>query len=166
MPLPPNIQPGASGARRPLGPVPARPPDAVLPPDRRNLRPITQHAVEDLQQSRGLAADGIIGQNTWTTIGGDKPEPPTLGQGSTGPVVEQLQTVLNEGRGSFAPTSNPILLTDGIYGSYTATSVWGAQTAGGIPRDGIVGLQTWALPVHAAAKSLQISAASPHPIPD
>ena len=152
MPLPPNIQLGAGGpvvrwaqyrlVRQTLSYTQI---DGIF-------GPITQHAVEDFQQSRGLAADGIIGPSTWTALGGDKLEPPTLGQGSTGPVVEQLQTVLNEGRGSFAPTSNPILLTDGIYGSHTATSVWGAQTAGGISRDGIVGLQTWALPVHAAGQ--------------
>jgi len=59
-----------------------------------------------------------------------------------------------EGRGQFAPSSNPVLATDGIYGPQTATAVRGAQTSGGITLDGIVGLQTWALPVHAAGQVL------------
>ena len=71
-----------------------------------------------------------------------------------GTVVEKLQHALNETRGDFAPSSNPVLALDGIYGPQTATAVKGAHELGGIPADGLVGLQTWALPVHAAGQVL------------
>jgi peptidoglycan hydrolase-like protein with peptidoglycan-binding domain len=116
--------------------------------------PVTKAGVEQFQQYEGLVVDGIVGPATWGALGGDRPEPPTLSQGSQGALVESLQTVLNEGRGSFAPASNPVLVIDGIYGPHTAAAVKGAQQEGGIPADGIVGLQTWALPVHAAGQTL------------
>lgn len=116
--------------------------------------PVTKRAVEEFQQSAHLAVDGIVGPATWSALGGDGPEPPTLADGSRGAVVEKLQTALNEGRGSFAPSSNPVLAVDGIYGPETTTAVRGAQHEGGIAVDGVVGLQTWALPVHAAGQVL------------
>ena len=69
-------------------------------------------------------------------------------------MVKKLQTALNEGRGDFAPSSNPVLAIDGEYGPETANAVKGAQKEGGIEADGIVGLQTWALSVHAAGQVL------------
>jgi peptidoglycan hydrolase-like protein with peptidoglycan-binding domain len=116
--------------------------------------PVTKAAVEAFQKTAGLAVDGIVGPLTWAKLGGDGPEPPTLASGSTGAVVQKLQTALNEGRGSFAPSSNPVLAVDGKYGPMTATAVEGAQRQGHISVDGIVGLQTWALPVHAASEVL------------
>jgi peptidoglycan hydrolase-like protein with peptidoglycan-binding domain len=77
-----------------------------------------------------------------------------LSQGSHGSVVHTLQNVLNEGRGDFAPSSNPVLALDGDYGPQTATAVKGAQGEGAVVTDGIVGLQTWALSVHAAGQVL------------
>lgn len=116
--------------------------------------PVTKHAVEQFQGEAHLTVDGIVGPATWGALGGDGPEPPTLTQGSHGTVVGKLQTALNEGRGSFAPSSNPVLAVDGDYGPHTAAAVKGAQQEGGITADGIVGLQTWALPVHAAGQVL------------
>jgi peptidoglycan hydrolase-like protein with peptidoglycan-binding domain len=116
--------------------------------------PVTQSAVEQFQQGAGLAVDGIVGPATWSALGGGGAEPPTLAEGSHGTVVEKLQTALNEGRGDFAPNSNPVLAVDGIYGPHTAAAVTGAQESGGIEADGVVGLQTWALPVHAAGQVL------------
>jgi peptidoglycan hydrolase-like protein with peptidoglycan-binding domain len=116
--------------------------------------PTTKHGVEEFQQSEHLTVDGIVGPATWGALGGDGPEPPTLSEGSRGGVVDKLQTVLNEGRGDFAPSSNPVLAVDGIFGAHTATAVKGAQHEAGIGADGIVGLQTWALPVHAAGEVL------------
>jgi len=116
--------------------------------------PVTKSAVEQFQSSSNLAVDGIVGPATWAALGGDGPEPPTLSEGSQGPVVKKLQTALNEGRGDFAPNSNPVLTIDGIYGPETTTAVKGAQESGGIEADGVVGLQTWALPVHAAGQVL------------
>jgi peptidoglycan hydrolase-like protein with peptidoglycan-binding domain len=114
--------------------------------------PVTKTGVEEFQQSSGLAVDGVVGPATWAALGGNQPEPPTLAQGSNGSVVDKLQTALNEGRGSFAPQSNPVLVVDGAYGPHTETAVKGVQTEAGITSDGIVGLQTWAVPVHAAGQ--------------
>jgi peptidoglycan hydrolase-like protein with peptidoglycan-binding domain len=116
--------------------------------------PVTKAAVEEFQHDEHLTVDGIVGAATWSALGGDGPEPPALSEGSSGAVVKKLQHALNEGRGDFAPSSNPVLAVDGIYGAQTATAVKGAQQLGGIPADGIVGLQTWALPIHAAGQVL------------
>jgi peptidoglycan hydrolase-like protein with peptidoglycan-binding domain len=116
--------------------------------------PVTKAAVEQFQSDEHLTVDGIVGPATWGALGGDGPEPPTLSEGSHGAVVKKLQHALNEGRGDFAPSSNPVLALDGIFGPHTATAVKGAQQLGGIPADGIVGLQTWALSVHAAGQVL------------
>jgi peptidoglycan hydrolase-like protein with peptidoglycan-binding domain len=116
--------------------------------------PVTKAAVEEFQGYRHLTIDGIVGLATWAALGGDGPQPPTLAEGSQGPVVRKLQTALNEGRGDFAPASDPVLAIDGIYGPHTATAVRGAQHLGGIQVDGVVGLQTWALPVDAAGQVL------------
>ena len=116
--------------------------------------PVTKGAVEQYQQDNNLTVDGIVGPQTWGALGGDQPEPPTLAQGSNGPVVSSLQTALNEGRGDFSPDSNPLLVVDGDFGPKTAAEVEGTQQMGGISVDGVVGLQTWALPVHAAGQVL------------
>ena len=116
--------------------------------------PVTKTAVEQFQRDSKITVDGIVGPVTWGKLGGDGPEPPTLAEGSEGSVVRKLQTALNEGRGDFAPGSNPVLAVDGIYGPHTDTAVRGAQQLGGIDVDGVVGLQTWALPVHAAGQVL------------
>ena len=116
--------------------------------------PVTKGAVEEFQTYSHLAVDGIVGPATWSALGGDGAEPPSLGEGSDGTVVEKLQTALNEGRGDFAPSTNPVLAIDGSYGPLTATAVKGAQRSGAIEVDGIVGLQSWALPVHAAGQVL------------
>jgi hypothetical protein len=68
--------------------------------------PETKKAVEQFQGEARLAVDGIVGPATWSALGGERAEPPTLAGGSRGPVVEKLQTALNEGRGS--SRRNPI----------------------------------------------------------
>ena len=116
--------------------------------------PATRTAVEQFQQDAELTVDGTVGPATWTALGGDGPQPPTLTSGSTGAVVEKLQTILNEGRGDFAPASNPVLVIDGHYGPQTTLAVKGIQSQAGLAPDGIVGLQTWAIPVHAAGETV------------
>jgi peptidoglycan hydrolase-like protein with peptidoglycan-binding domain len=114
--------------------------------------PVTKTAVVEFQSGEGLVADGIVGPKTWTALGGTQPEPPTLQQGSHGTVVQKLQTALNEGRGDFSPDTDPPLAVDGNFGPKTAAAVKGTQQLAGITADGIVGLQTWAVPVHAAGQ--------------
>jgi peptidoglycan hydrolase-like protein with peptidoglycan-binding domain len=116
--------------------------------------PVTKTAVEQFQAQVNITVDGVVGPVTWGKLGGDGPEPPTLSEGSQGEVVRKLQTALNEGRRQFVPASGPVLAVDGIYGPMTTGVVEGAQRMGGIGVDGIVGLQTWALPVHALGQVL------------
>jgi peptidoglycan hydrolase-like protein with peptidoglycan-binding domain len=116
--------------------------------------PVTKTAVEQFQRDSRLTVDGIVGPATWAALGGDGPQPPTLAEGSHGTVVQALQNALNQGRGDFAPESNPVLAVDGIYGPQTTIAVTGTQRLGSIEADGVVGLQTWALPVHAAGQVL------------
>jgi peptidoglycan hydrolase-like protein with peptidoglycan-binding domain len=116
--------------------------------------PVTKAAVEQFQHGENLAVDGIVGPATWAALGGGGAQPPTLSQGSHGHVVERLQTALNEGRDEFSPDTDPVLVVDGIFGPHTAAAVHGTQKMAGIPADGVVGLQTWAVPVHAAGQVL------------
>lgn len=114
----------------------------------------TKAAVEEFQRDRGLVVDGIVGPITWSALGGDGAEPPSLHEGSHGSVVARLQVSLNEGHGEFVPASAPMLATDGVYGPKTASAVRGAQHEAGIAENGVVDLRTWALPVHAAGQVL------------
>jgi murein L,D-transpeptidase YcbB/YkuD len=111
--------------------------------------PETKNGVEQFQASSGLGVDGIVGPATWGALHGDRAEPPTLEQGANGSLVEKLQTALNDGRGDFSPDNGPPLVVDGQYGLKTAAEVKGTQQMASATADGIVGLQTWALPVHA-----------------
>jgi peptidoglycan hydrolase-like protein with peptidoglycan-binding domain len=152
MPTPPTISEGASGANvRWLQYLLVRRTLSYTQIDGQ-FGPVTKNALEEFQRSDHLTVDGIAGPATWGALHGDGAEPPTLSEGSHGSVVDKLQTVLNEGRGDFAPSSNPVLTVDGDYGPHTATAVKGAQREGDISADGVVGLQTWALPVHAAGE--------------
>lgn len=109
--------------------------------------PVTDQGVRGFQAFMGLEVDGIVGPQTWAALRGSAPRPPTLAEGSTGPLVGTLQDVLNRGRGEFSPTADPPLVVDGQFGPLTARTVRGTQQIGNLPADGVVGLQTWALHV-------------------
>ena len=100
-----------------------------------NFGPNTESAVKAFQQSRGLAADGIVGPLTWGKL------IVQVKKGSTGDAVRAVQEVIkfHDLSGGGAP---PVQI-DGIFGPRTDTFVRGFQTALGIASDGIVGPITW-----------------------
>jgi peptidoglycan hydrolase-like protein with peptidoglycan-binding domain len=114
--------------------------------------PVTKAAVGQFQRDSHLAVDGVVGPAAWAALGGDGPQPPALAGGSRGPVAGKAQAARTEGRGDFAPASGPVLAVDGIYGPQAATAVKGTQQLAGLQAGGLVGLQTWALPGHAAGQ--------------
>jgi peptidoglycan hydrolase-like protein with peptidoglycan-binding domain len=93
--------------------------------------PATKSAVEAFQSSRGLAADGTVGPQTWPQL------IIQVQQGSNGDAVRAVQSQIHS-RGDSAQT-----VIDGIFGPVTTDSVRAFQTLLGLSVDGIVGPQTW-----------------------
>ena len=109
-------------------------------------------AVKQFQQGGGLTVDGIVGPATWAALPDGRPMP-TLEEGSTGPAVSSLQTLLTNGApGQWNTTPQGI---DGNFGPHTKASVIAFQVWGGVAQDGIVGDQTWAVSLHAASATLE-----------
>jgi peptidoglycan hydrolase-like protein with peptidoglycan-binding domain len=78
---------------------------------------------------------------------------PQLEEGSTGDVVRGLQRVLTNGApGEWQTTPQGI---DGNFGPHTKASVQAFQTWGQVPSDGVIGDQTWSVPLHAAGATLE-----------
>ncbi|WP_258534797.1 peptidoglycan-binding protein [Streptomyces sp. PT12] len=91
--------------------------------------PATESATVAFQRSRGFAADGIIGAQTWPGL------IVTVREGDSGDAVAAAQTALNKhGYG---------LAVDGQFGPATASAATSFQSANGLAVDGIVGPQTW-----------------------
>ncbi len=90
----------------------------------------TKSAVTSFQQSRGLAADGVLGPNTWNSL------VITVKSGSSGPAVKAVQVALNKKRSSG-------LVVDGAFGGGTDGAVRTLQTHAGLSNDGVVGPTTW-----------------------
>lgn len=118
----------------------------------------TRSAVIAFQRQFDLAADGVVGVNTWDLLlrtannidQGDEPSsslPPFPGTplrlGSEGNDVQLIQRRLKDI--SIYYTSIPNINADGIYGAGTQAAVSAFQRLMGIVADGIVGQQTWYL---------------------
>jgi peptidoglycan hydrolase-like protein with peptidoglycan-binding domain len=111
-------------------------------------------AVRRYQSSRGLAADGVVGLQTWTALWntlprlatgdpspfkvGAQPSPArqTLRGGASGSEVEELQRRLADA--GFNPGD-----IDGKFGQETTRAVRAYQAAHGMKVDGICGPRTW-----------------------
>jgi peptidoglycan hydrolase-like protein with peptidoglycan-binding domain len=114
--------------------------------------PEVEAAVKQFQQGAGLTVDGIVGAATWAALPDGGPMP-TLQEGSTGPIVGSLQTLLTNGApGQWITTPQGI---DGNFGPHTKAAVVAFQAWGGVAQDGIVGDQTWAVSLHAASATLE-----------
>ncbi len=96
----------------------------------------TRDAVIRFQRNNGLAADGIVGRNTWRTLmrQGDLP---LLRQGSRGVYVMYLQQKL-------LSKLYPVGTADGIFGANTTRALKEFQQENGLVPDGIAGPLTWA----------------------
>ncbi|MGO4593159.1 peptidoglycan-binding protein [Leifsonia sp. 2TAF2] len=114
--------------------------------------PATHAAVVDFQQGAGLAADGIVGPLTWAALPDGGPMP-VLQEGSRGPVVSSLQTVLTNGADQWGGVTPQGI--DGIFGPHTKAAVEAFQRWGGVTADGIVGDQTWGVSLRAAGATLE-----------
>jgi peptidoglycan hydrolase-like protein with peptidoglycan-binding domain len=112
----------------------------------------TEKAVTEFQQGAGLAVDGIVGPQTWGALPDGGPMP-LLQEGSTGPVVQSLQTVLTNGAADWWGVTPQGI--DGDFGPHTRASVEAFQSWGGAAVDGIVGDQTWSVSLHAASATLE-----------
>lgn len=116
--------------------------------------PRTTSSVITFQRSRNLAADGIVGENTWEALldAYNRTAPdigegavteynpataPTLTYGTRGPAVEAIQ--------AFLKANNYYTgAVDGIYGSSTRAAVLAFQGPYvNLDADGIVGENTW-----------------------
>jgi peptidoglycan hydrolase-like protein with peptidoglycan-binding domain len=111
-----------------------------------------ESAVKSFQTGAGLTADGVVGPHTWAALPDGGPMP-ILEKGSNGDVVKSLQTLLTNGApGAWNVTPNGI---DGNFGPRTEAAVKAFQTWGGVPADGVVGDQTWAVSLHAMSATLE-----------
>jgi peptidoglycan hydrolase-like protein with peptidoglycan-binding domain len=97
--------------------------------------PQTEGAVKAFQQSKGLAADGIVGPLTWPKL------VIQVRKGDTGDAVRGVQEVMKFHDQSGG--EGPPIHVDGIFGPQTDHWVRGFQNAVGIASDGIVGPITW-----------------------
>lgn len=87
--------------------------------------PLTDGAVRAFQSQRGLAVDGIVGDETWPAL------IVQVSQGATGDAVRAAQVLL------------ATVAVDGIFGPETEHRVKQVQFQFGLSPDGIVGPQTW-----------------------
>jgi peptidoglycan hydrolase-like protein with peptidoglycan-binding domain len=96
--------------------------------------PQLEAAVKSFQECSGLVVDGIVGPLTWNALPDGGPMP-VLREGSSGPVVQSLQTLLTNGAlDEWGTTPQGV---DGIFGPHTKASVQAFQAWGGVTVDGV-----------------------------
>ena len=111
----------------------------------------TRTAVQQYQALAGLAADGIVGPDSWNSIvttynalypEGDGRWPgSTLHPGSRGPDVVRMQQKLNYLANLYTAINRQMV--DGAYGPRMEAAVRRFQTQFGLTADGAVGRATW-----------------------
>jgi peptidoglycan hydrolase-like protein with peptidoglycan-binding domain len=148
----PTIGPGATGdVVRRLQRALRRTPDLGISVDG-VFGPQLEATVKSFQEHSELVVDGIVGPLTWNALPDGGPMP-VLTEGSSGAVVQSLQTLLTNGAaGEWGTTPQGI---DGIFGPRTKASVEAFQAWGGVAVDGVVGDQTWSVSLHAASATLE-----------
>lgn len=97
--------------------------------------PATERAVRSFQSSRGLVADGVVGNLTWRAL------VVTVRLGSRGEAVRGVQDQAQFRNLSGDPSKG--VAVDGIFGPRTEQFVRGFQQADGLAADGVVGPMTW-----------------------
>lgn len=101
----------------------------------------TEEGVRKFQAMKGLAVDGVAGDETMAMLRGEKTvagglKPDSVAQGMTGEKVEKIQKRLKE-LGLYTDAE-----ITGYFGPITETAVRSFQEAAGIEPDGIVGTKT------------------------
>ena len=94
--------------------------------------PATATAVGAFQATEGLAADGIVGPQTWPHL------VVTTHSGSSGDAVRAVQQF-----GLLRWPGDDALVVDGAYGPATAEHVTFFQESWGLTQDGAAGPETW-----------------------
>ena len=96
----------------------------------------TESAVRQFQQTREIAADGVVGRVTWINIDEADQSRPVLKTGSTGLPVRRLQSRMSA-------VGFDIGGVDGRFGARTEAAVKELQQDRNLMVDGMVGPQTW-----------------------
>ena len=96
----------------------------------------TESAVKKFQQTREIAADGVVGRVTWINIDEADQSHPVLTTGSAGLPVRRLQSRMS----AVGFNTGGV---DGRFGAKTEAAVKKLQQDASLGVDGIVGPQTW-----------------------